>query len=372
MPSLFPRAFVAPSVVAVTMLLGIPGRTSGAVLTPLSGPDLPRRSAPSARREPDSSVVGGRRVPANDAYVLPAKLRPNREYTYTVENLPTHRPAGATDADLYASIDRSFRQWEAFTAGPLGITFRAIAHSARDRADVTIRFRGLRGSADDDATSGVDCSLRCHDGDPVHIWLNDARTWTPTEVGGNGQGALELLVLHELGHLLGLSHFKADKCEPLGMEQARSDGDCLGARAVMTRFLAVTLPGPFVMPIRCTDLSGLALVYGVSMQAAGCADHFVMAPDAPSSVPAGPRASQLPRVQVLDASGRPVKNVVVAFSVSAGDATGLIQVTDSSGIATLGSWTLVGDETASAVAKVPGLGSSVRFGVSAMASVPKP
>jgi hypothetical protein len=324
------RALLAPVLVAASISLAIPGRASAAV-----------------------PVIG---LP-----VLPVKLRPKREYTYRVENLPSHRPAAATDAAVYASIDRSFRQWEAFTAGSLGITFRAIDALAAERADITITFRAFSTSPDDDANSGVDCAHTCRDGDPAHIWLNDARTWTPTELGGNGRGALELLMLHEVGHLLGLPHYRATKCEPLTVPEATRDADCLGTGAVMTRFLSVTPPGPFVMPIRCTDLAALEAVYGVSMQSRGCADRLIVAPGGAVATSAGAHGMPLPRVQVVDSLGRPVQNVVVAFTVTAGDASGLIQVTDSSGVAALGGWVVPGTGTASAIATVPGLETRLVF-----------
>jgi hypothetical protein len=54
---------------------------------------------------------------------------------------------------------------------------------------------------------------------------------------------------------------------------------------------------------------------------------------------------KLPRVVIVTPTGRPVPGVTVTFAVPAGSQgsiTGAVQVTDASGAATVGSWT-VGD-----------------------------
>ncbi|MEO8139797.1 MAG: hypothetical protein ABI742_09130 [Gemmatimonadota bacterium] len=75
-------------------------------------------------------------------------------------------------------------------------------------------------------------------------------------------------------------------------------------------------------------------------------------------------ASQLPRVVIVTPTGRPVPGVTVTFAIPAGSQgsiTGAVQITDATGAATLGGWTLgdgsvPNDVTATATPLVPGSG----------------
>lgn len=79
---------------------------------------------------------------------------------------------------------------------------------------------------------------------------------------------------------------------------------------------------------------------------------------------AGAAVATAPSVKVTDAGGNPVSGVIVTFAVASGggSAAGTTQTTDSSGVATIGRWTLgpaAGANTLTATAA--GVGGSVTF-----------
>src|SRR5699024_2311301 len=75
-------------------------------------------------------------------------------------------------------------------------------------------------------------------------------------------------------------------------------------------------------------------------------------------------AGDLPTVRVLDSQDIPVGGVTVSFAITSGggSVTGAARVTDASGIAQVGSWTLGGEATQTVEASAPGLsGNPVVF-----------
>jgi hypothetical protein len=97
---------------------------------------------------------------------------------------------------------------------------------------------------------------------------------------------------------------------------------------------------------------------------------FTGSPNSP--VPQG----NLPRVAILTPTGKPVSGVTVTFALtpgSAGSITGAVQVTNASGVATLGGWTLGSSASTNVVTAtgtpIPGSGF-LPNGVSFTATVP--
>ena len=59
--------------------------------------------------------------------VIDALLQTGREWTVKLLNLPSHRAAGTTDAEIDDAVWRAFQQWSFFTHdAPIGVTFRWI------------------------------------------------------------------------------------------------------------------------------------------------------------------------------------------------------------------------------------------------------
>ncbi len=86
----------------------------------------------------------------------------------------------------------------------------------------------------------------------------------------------------------------------------------------------------------------------------------------------GSSITPLPSVRVTDASGNPVSGVQVSFVPSTGStATGLVSLTDGTGVATVSAWQLgTGAATYTLTATADGVGTSVVFTASARAAAP--
>lgn len=95
---------------------------------------------------------------------------------------------------------------------------------------------------------------------------------------------------------------------------------------------------------------------------------------APSDAPAGfpLQSNQLPSVKVTTANGRPVPNVTVTFSVTAGDGviTGAAPTTDGNGIARVGSWMLGPSVGLNTLTATQGTLTAVQFSVTSVPGSP--
>ena len=185
--------------------------------------------------------------------MIDALLQTGREWTVKLLNLPSHRAAGTTDAEIDDAVWRAFQQWSFFTHdAPIGVTFRWIPRDSNESADISVEFRTwslfvLEGA---EGQGGTKCGQVCSPADPRYVWLNDLETWTPLSRGRANSGELEMVVLHELGHVLGLSHYMSSKCDALSKEEAANDSDCF-AGYVMSRFSSSLVAD--LKSLRCED-----------------------------------------------------------------------------------------------------------------------
>ena len=116
--------------------------------------------------------------------------------------------------------------------------------------------------------------------------------------------------------------------------------DASGIATVGSWTLGAT-PGPNTLTATSGSLSGSPVTFTATGTAAPATSIAVNGGDTQTAT-AGSAVATPPSVIVKDANGNPVGGVTVTFAVASGggSATGLVAVTDASGIATVGSWTL--------------------------------
>src|SRR5437868_6592292 len=102
----------------------------------------------------------------------------------------------------------------------------------------------------------------------------------------------------------------------------------------MSKFIRTAMPELLLL--------AAGALFANAVQAAGAPTQLLIAAGNNQAVPAGANVPGPICAQVLDAGNFPVSGVTVTWGsvTGGGSITGATQLTDSSGIATLGSWTL--------------------------------
>lgn len=129
--------------------------------------------------------------------------------------------AGVTENDLRTAVSRAFATWGRAPGVTVESQFAGFVGSepfAEDGASVI----GFRARADLDTTLGATTfTIDATTGDVIEsdIFLNTAFTWSVAPGGTSGRFDVESIMLHEIGHLLGLGHSALGETETAGGER---------------------------------------------------------------------------------------------------------------------------------------------------------
>jgi hypothetical protein len=167
--------------------------------------------------------------------------------------------AGVTAAQLQAAVAQAFATWD--TPANVSITSRFAGFtSAEPGSDDGNSVVGFRARPDLDRTLGAttfvidDATGAILESD---IFLNSIFAWSAAANGEAGKFDVESVVVHEMGHLLGLGH------SALGETELRPTGGraVLGKRAVM---FPIAYPTGSIADrsLQADDVAGITDIYG--------------------------------------------------------------------------------------------------------------
>jgi hypothetical protein len=167
-------------------------------------------------------------------------------------------PAGVSVTQVDQAIERAFRAWEELSTS--AIAFRRVGITpAPPRDDDGMNVIGFESHPELERVLGsTSLTIDSVTGELLEadIFLNSAFLWTTAENGVSGRFDVESIALHEIGHLLGLSH------SALGETELRPGGGrrVLGAGAVMfpIAFPAGSIEGRELRP---DDIAGASDIY---------------------------------------------------------------------------------------------------------------
>ncbi len=169
--------------------------------------------------------------------------------------------SGVTAPELQAVVARAFSTWASVPSTTISSEFVGFT-SQPPSGDDDVSIIGFRSRPDlNDTLGATTFNIDALTGEPlgVDIFLNESFAWSTSTAGDPLRFDLESIVVHEVGHLLGLGH------SALGETQVVSEGRrVLGKRAVM--FPIAYPPGNTIdRQLQRDDEAGLADIYGGSL-----------------------------------------------------------------------------------------------------------
>ena len=207
-------------------------------------------------------VLAALSAPAS-AYLKLGTRLDNRTVTLQWEEFPvryfiTNSSGGGVSAtELRDATVRAFATWDAIETADTRSEFAGFT-DARPNDDDGLTVIGFENRPEQDRTLGATSFLiDTISGEIVEaeIFLNSAFDWTVASAGDPNRFDVESIVLHEIGHLLGLGH------SALGETELRDGGRrVLAAEAVMFP-IAFSVGSVIGRTLRADDIAGLSDTY---------------------------------------------------------------------------------------------------------------
>lgn len=176
------------------------------------------------------------------------------QYFVTSRDVP-----GVTAQQLQTATDRAFSQWTGVDGVALSSAFGSFT-SAVPFEDDFLSVVGFASRPDLDRTLGAtNIVVDTLTGDivEVDIFLNSEFDWSVSPAGEPNRYDIESIMVHELGHLLGLGHSALGETEVVNVDQRR----VLGAAAIMFP-IAYPAGNTLDRTIKPDDRAGILDLYG--------------------------------------------------------------------------------------------------------------
>ena len=148
------------------------------------------------------------------------------QYAVTARDAP-----GVSAAELQGAVERAFATWASVPGSGVSSAFTGFT-SREPFVDDNVSVVGFRSRPDLERTLGATTFAFDLDSGRVlesDIFFNTAFAWSVAAAGESGRYDVESIAVHEVGHLLGLSHSALGETEMLGDGRRR----VLGKSSVM-------------------------------------------------------------------------------------------------------------------------------------------
>jgi predicted Zn-dependent protease len=167
---------------------------------------------------------------------------------------------GVTAQQFQTTIGRAFNTWHAVENTETTSQFAGFTN-APPGDDDDLSVLGFRDRPDQNRTlAATSFFIDTSDGSILEsdIFFNSTFSWSTADAGVDGRFDLESIAVHEIGHLLGLSH------SALGETELISGGRrVLGAESVMFP-IAFSAGNTADRTLKADDIAGLSDIYGTS------------------------------------------------------------------------------------------------------------
>jgi hypothetical protein len=165
---------------------------------------------------------------------------------------------GVAASVMQATVARAFGTWEAVPTASIGFSFVGFT-SASPFDDDGVSVIGFENEPNEDrvlGSTGFTIDITTGEIVEADIFLNSAFLWSTSAAGDPARFDLESVVLHEIGHFLGLGHSALGETQLLGPDSRR----VLASGSVMFP-IAFGRGNTLDRTLQADDIAGVSSVY---------------------------------------------------------------------------------------------------------------
>jgi hypothetical protein len=167
---------------------------------------------------------------------------------------------GVSAQQFQTAISRAFSTWDGVPTAEISSQFAGFTQQPPNGSD-DISVLGFLDRADQNRTlAATSFFVDTTDGRILEsdIFFNSTFAWSVSEAGTTGRFDLESIAVHEIGHLLGLSH------SALGETELISGGRRVIAAETVMFPIAFSAGNTFDRELKADDIAGISDIYGTT------------------------------------------------------------------------------------------------------------